>query len=70
MNKREFNLTNNISETFTLSEQDNARLQSLCGTFDEHLHLIEKHLILISSGEILLLRFNHSNKIRDLIIIS
>ncbi|MFD0966307.1 PhoH family protein [Seminibacterium arietis] len=35
-------MTNNISETFTLSEQDNARLQSLCGTFDEHLHLIEK----------------------------
>lgn len=28
--------------TFTLEPQDNARLQSLCGAFDEHLKLIEK----------------------------
>ncbi|OOF48607.1 nucleoside triphosphate hydrolase [Rodentibacter trehalosifermentans] len=28
--------------TFTLEPQDNARLQSLCGAFDEHIKLIEK----------------------------
>ena len=28
--------------TFTLEPQDNARLQSLCGAFDDHLKLIEK----------------------------
>ncbi|NBH75003.1 PhoH family protein [Rodentibacter pneumotropicus] len=28
--------------TFTLEPQDNSRLQSLCGAFDEHLKLIEK----------------------------
>lgn len=28
--------------TFTLEPQDNGRLQSLCGAFDEHLKLIEK----------------------------
>ncbi|OOF64520.1 PhoH family protein [Rodentibacter pneumotropicus] len=28
--------------TFTLEPQDNTRLQSLCGAFDEHLKLIEK----------------------------
>ena len=28
--------------SFTLEPQDNARLQSLCGTFDDHLKLIEK----------------------------
>ncbi|OOF51797.1 nucleoside triphosphate hydrolase [Rodentibacter genomosp. 1] len=28
--------------TFTLEPQDNTRLQSLCGAFDEHLRLIEK----------------------------
>lgn len=28
--------------SFTLNPQDNARLQSLCGPFDEHLKLIEK----------------------------
>ena len=34
---------NHISMTiFTLEPQDNGRLQSLCGAFDEHLKLIEK----------------------------
>ena len=32
---------------FTLEPQDNARLQSLCGAFDEHLALIEKSFNLI-----------------------
>lgn len=33
--------------SFTLEPQDNARLQSLCGAFDEHLKLIEKEFNLI-----------------------
>lgn len=33
--------------TFTLEPQDNARLQSLCGAFDEHLKLIEKEFNLV-----------------------
>ena len=32
----------NLMTTFTLEPQDNARLQSLCGAFDDHLKLIEK----------------------------
>lgn len=32
---------------FSLEPQDNARLQSLCGAFDEHLALIEKSFNLI-----------------------
>ncbi|OOH90369.1 nucleoside triphosphate hydrolase [Pasteurellaceae bacterium 15-036681] len=32
---------------FTLEPQDNARLQSLCGPFDEHLSLIEKSFNLV-----------------------
>ncbi|TDQ58006.1 phosphate starvation-inducible PhoH-like protein [Mesocricetibacter intestinalis] len=35
-------MTDSIS--FTLEPQDNARLQSLCGAFDENLSLIEKNL--------------------------
>lgn len=35
------------SQTFTLEPQDNARLQSLCGAFDEHLALIEKSFNLV-----------------------
>lgn len=34
---------------FTLEPQDNARLQSLCGTFDAHLSLIEKECNLVIS---------------------
>ncbi|MCW9699400.1 PhoH family protein [Avibacterium sp. 20-129] len=37
---------NEISETFTLEPQDNARLQALCGTFDENIQLIEKEFFL------------------------
>ena len=33
--------------SFTLEPQDNARLQSLCGAFDEHLKLIEKEFNLV-----------------------
>lgn len=40
---------NNLTETFTLEPQDNARLQSLCGTFDEHLQLIESSFNLVVS---------------------
>ncbi|OOF58321.1 PhoH family protein [Rodentibacter myodis] len=35
--------------TFTLEPQDNARLQSLCGAFDDHLKLIEKEFNLTIS---------------------
>ncbi|HBO38402.1 MAG TPA: nucleoside triphosphate hydrolase [Pasteurellaceae bacterium] len=37
------------TEIFTLEPQDNARLQSLCGVFDENLQLIEKEFNLIIS---------------------
>ena len=33
--------------SFTLEPQDNARLQSLCGAFDDHLKLIEKEFNLV-----------------------
>ncbi|MGF7433466.1 PhoH family protein [Pasteurella bettyae] len=33
--------------SFTLEHQDNARLQSLCGAFDDHLKLIEKEFNLV-----------------------
>ena len=33
--------------SFTLKPQDNARLQSLCGAFDDHLKLIEKEFNLV-----------------------
>ncbi|PJG82990.1 PhoH family protein [Caviibacterium pharyngocola] len=36
-------------QEFTLEPQDNARLQSLCGAFDENLQLIEKEFNLIIS---------------------
>lgn len=36
---------------FNLEPQDNARLQSLCGAFDEHLALIEKSFNLIISRQ-------------------
>ncbi|OBX07587.1 PhoH family protein [Gallibacterium genomosp. 3] len=42
-------MTTTISEVFTLEPQDNARLQSLCGPFDEHISLIEKQFNLIIS---------------------
>lgn len=35
--------------SFTLEPQDNARLQSLCGAFDDHLKLIEKEFNLVIS---------------------
>ncbi|WP_126373592.1 PhoH family protein [Avibacterium volantium] len=35
-----------LSETFTLEPQDNARLQALCGAFDENIQLIEKEFFL------------------------
>lgn len=35
-------MTEQIIESFTLEPQDNARLMSLCGAFDQHLQLIEK----------------------------
>lgn len=35
-------MTEQIIESFTLEPQDNARLQSLCGVFDDHLQRIEK----------------------------
>lgn len=38
-----------MTEIFTLEPQDNARLQSLCGAFDEHLHLIERQFNLVIS---------------------
>ncbi|SMB88405.1 phosphate starvation-inducible protein PhoH [Pasteurella testudinis DSM 23072] len=34
-------LTEQLIESFTLEPQDNARLQSLCGAFDDHLQRIE-----------------------------
>ncbi|KGQ69978.1 nucleoside triphosphate hydrolase [Chelonobacter oris] len=34
-------MTNQLTESFTLEPQDNARLQSLCGAFDGHLQRIE-----------------------------
>ena len=37
----------NQSVSFTLAPEDNARLQSLCGAFDEHLTLIEKSFNLV-----------------------
>lgn len=40
---------NNLTEVFTLEPQDNARLQSLCGAFDEHLQLIESSFNLVIS---------------------
>lgn len=36
---------------FSLEPQDNARLQSLCGAFDEHLALIEKSFNLVISRQ-------------------
>lgn len=42
-------MTTTISEVFTLEPEDNARLQSLCGPFDEHISLIEKQFNLIIS---------------------
>ncbi|MFU2081449.1 PhoH family protein [Gallibacterium anatis] len=42
-------MTNTISEVFTLEPEDNVRLQSLCGPFDEHISLIEKQFNLIIS---------------------
>ncbi len=35
-------MTEKLTQQFTLAPTDNARLQSLCGAFDDHLKLIEK----------------------------
>ena len=42
-------MTKQHSETFTLEPQDNYRLQSLCGAFDQNIQLIEKEFNLIIS---------------------
>lgn len=42
--------------TFTLEPQENDRLQSLCGAFDENIKLIEKNLTSIFPAIILLSR--------------
>ena len=42
-------MTELYKEEFTLNPQDNARLQSLCGAFDENIQLIEKEFNLIIS---------------------
>lgn len=42
-------MTHDLTETFTLEPQDNARLQALCGAFDENIQLIEKAFNLLIS---------------------
>lgn len=42
-------MTDQHIETFTLNPQDNSRLQSLCGAFDENIQLIEKEFNLLIS---------------------
>lgn len=52
---------------FSLEPQDNARLQSLCGAFDEHLALIEKVLISLLLEQASTLRFNRKMTITILL---